>query len=109
VVPVEVVIDQTQGVLRAALERLLSVEEQYYGESGLYNALYQSDLTIADVAIINGTATIRLSGELLLGGACDNPRVQAQLEQTALQFSTVTGVEIFLNDTPLGELLSGEG
>jgi hypothetical protein len=35
-VPVQVVVPHTQGVLRAALEALLSIQDQYYGESGLY-------------------------------------------------------------------------
>jgi hypothetical protein len=42
----------------------------------------------------------------MLGGVCDSPRVQAQIEQTALQFSTVSEVEVFVNDTPLEEVLS---
>jgi hypothetical protein len=43
-IPINVTIPRTQGVLRAALERLLSAKQQFYGESGYYNALYQSDL-----------------------------------------------------------------
>ena len=45
-VPVTVTIPPTQGVLRAALEKLLSAKQQFYGESGFYNALYQSDLEL---------------------------------------------------------------
>ena len=41
-VPVMVEIPPTQAVLKAALESLLSVRDQQYGQSGLYNALYQS-------------------------------------------------------------------
>jgi hypothetical protein len=97
----------TTGMLRAALTSLLAIHDQYYGESGLYNALYQSHLAVGDVAISSGTATIHLSGTLTLGGECDSPRVEAQLKQTALQFSTVHSVSIFINDRPLGDLLSG--
>jgi hypothetical protein len=95
------------GVLRAALTSLLSIHEQYYGESGLYNALYQSHLTVGDITITSGTAFIHLSGTLLLGGECDSPRVDAQLKQTAMQFSTVHSASIFINDRPLADLLSG--
>jgi hypothetical protein len=105
-VPVIQEIAPTQGVLRAALEALLGLQQQYYGQTGLYNALYQSNLTIEDVRIENGKATIRLTGRLLLGGVCDNPRLEAQLVETAMQFSTVKEVAIFVNDQPLKDVLS---
>lgn len=108
VVPVEVEIEPTIAPLRAALEKLLAVDSEYYGQSGLYNALYRSDLQVQGIDIVNREAIIDLSGELQLGGACDNPRVEAQLAQTALQFSTVDTVTIRLNGTPLAELLSGQ-
>jgi hypothetical protein len=105
-VPVQVTTAPTQGVLRVALEALLSIKEQFYGESGLYNALYQSDLRVEGVTIEDGLATIHLSGTLMLSGVCDNPRVEAQIEETALQFSTVSQVAVFVNDVPLEEVLS---
>ena len=105
-IPINVTIPRTQGVLRAALEKLFSAKQQFYGESGYYNALYQSDLRVASVTIEQGKATIRLTGTLMLGGACDAPRVEAQIEQTALQFSTVSDVAVFINDVPLEEALS---
>jgi hypothetical protein len=43
---------------------------------------------------------------MMLGGECDNPRVQAQIENTVLQFSTVTSADIFLNGKTLAEALS---
>lgn len=107
-VPVTVTIPQTQGVLRAALVKLLSAKQQYYGESGLYNALYQSDLQVAGVTIEQGKAIIRLTGNITLGGTCDAPRIQAQIEQTALQFSTVNDVAVFVNDVPLEDVLSSK-
>lgn len=105
-VPVEVQIAPTSGVLRAALEQLFAIKTQYYGESGLYDSLYQSNLSIASLEIVDGVAEMRLSGNLALGGECDSPRVQAQLEETALQFSTVQSVEIYINDIPLQDVLS---
>jgi spore germination protein GerM len=105
-VQVQVRVPYTQGVLRAALDKLLSIKQRDYGQSGLYNVLYQSDLRLASVAIENGMATIRLAGTLMLGGECDSPRVDAQIRYTALQFSTVQDVAIFLNDKPLADVLS---
>jgi hypothetical protein len=106
VVPVEVAIEPTIAPLRAALNSLLSLNTREYGQSGLYNALYRSDLTIEDINIVNREAVIRLSGELVLGGVCDEPRVQAQLREIALQYATVDRVSIFINGTPLDEVLS---
>jgi hypothetical protein len=105
-IPVTVTIPPTQGVLRAALGKLLSAKQQYYGESGLYNALYQSNLEVASVTIEQGKAIIHLTGTIMLGGTCDAPRLEAQIEQTALQFSTVGEVAVFVNDVPLEEVLS---
>ena len=106
VIPVIVDIEPTVGVMTAAFNRLLSIKDQFYGESGLYNALYQSSLTLSGINIVNGVATVSLSGQLVLGGTCDAPRVQAQLEQTALQYSTVSAVNVLVNGIPLAEALS---
>ena len=101
-------VPRTNAPLTAALNLLLSQKSQYYGESGLYNALYQSNLSIASITR-NGTAwTINLAGTLRLGGVCDSPRVKAQLEQTALQFSTVKSVRYFVNGVALETLLSSK-
>jgi hypothetical protein len=108
-IPVTVETPHTQEVLKASMETLLSMKEQFYGESGLYNALYQSDLQMESITLENGKAVINLVGTLMLGGVCDNPRVKAQLEATALQFSTVQEVSIFINGKPLDEALSLQG
>jgi hypothetical protein len=44
-----------------------------------------------------------------MGGECDTPRVRAQLEQTILQFPTVTEADIFINGKPLADVLSLKG
>jgi hypothetical protein len=108
-VPVEVEIQPTQGTLKAALTRLLSIKDPYYGQSGLYHALYQSDLQVESASINGGTASVYLTGNLSMGGECDTPRVQAQLEQTVLQFPNVTEADIFINGQPLAEALSLKG
>lgn len=99
-------ITPTTAPLKAAMQELLAQKSQYYGQSGLYNALYQSNLSVQNVSIDNGIATINLSGTLQLGGTCDSPRVQAQLEQTALQFPTVNKADIFINGKLLKDALS---
>ncbi len=108
-VAVHVETPPTQQVLQAALVALLSIKDQFYGQSGLYNALYQSDLHVESVSIVAGKASVYLTGTLLMGGECNSPRVQAQLEQTVLQFPTVTEAAIFINGKPLADVLSLKG
>jgi LysM repeat protein len=108
-VPVEIPIAPTRAPLRAALNELLAIESEMWQGTDLYTALYRSDLTLEDVAIVGGTARIRLSGTLLLGGACDTPRFEQQIRGTALQFPTVSEVEVWINGTPLDEALSARG
>jgi len=110
VVPVMVEIPSTQAVLKAALQALLSTKDQFYGQSGLYNALYQSDLQLESASIdASGKASVNLTGSLKMGGECDTPRVQAQLEQTVRQFPNVTEVNIFINGKPIADVLSLKG
>ncbi len=109
IIAVERQIAPTQAPLTAALEELLSLADKYYGESGLYNALYQSKLTVGDITIDpNGKTMIYLEGTLLSGGMCDDPRIIAQLTYTAKQFSTVKDAAIYINGTLIEELLSGK-
>jgi hypothetical protein len=106
VVGVVVSLGDPAAPLRSVLEKLLGVKSQNYGESGLYNALFRSDLQLASVNIKDGVANIYLTGSLTLGGVCDNPRVWAQFEETARQFSTVNQVNVYINDKNLRDLLS---
>ena len=109
VVPVQVPIAPTQGVLKASLEALLALKDQYYGESGLYNALYQSDLHLESVVLNGGNAVVYLSGTLRIGRGMRSPKVQAQLEETVMQFSTVSSVTIYINGQLLSDVLSLKG
>lgn len=109
IVAVERPIEPTTEPLKAALEQLLSLRERGYGQSGLYNALYQSRLQLDSVSVTGDRADVALSGDLMLGGVCDNPRVEAQIEETVLQFPEVKQVQVTVNGVPLEELLSQQG
>ncbi len=104
-IPVEVVIEPGSPPLEATLNELLTIKSREYGQSGLYNALHQSDLNLESVSVDDGQAKVRLSGTLTLGGVCDDPRVRAQLRQTALQYEGVNQVSIWIDGTPLDEVL----
>jgi hypothetical protein len=106
VVPLAVDIEPTIAPMTAALERMFSLKEAFYGQSGLYNVFHQSDLSVDGIDIEDGVANVHLSGELILGGVCDNPRVMAQLEQTILQYLTVNSTTILLNGERLASILS---
>ena len=111
-VPVEVPISPAsdpQTALKEALQELLSAGDRYASGAGLYNVFHQSDLQVQQVVLENGKATVELSGTLSLGGECDNPRVSAQLVETARQFNQVEEVEFFINGKPLKEVLSLAG
>ncbi|MFL7807039.1 MAG: GerMN domain-containing protein, partial [Anaerolineae bacterium] len=105
-VPVEVQVTPTRAPLTAALHALLAIKTETYGESGLYDSLYQSNLTVQSVAIVDRTAIIRLAGEVQLGGTCDTPRFEGQIEATALQFSTVDTAQVFINGQSMADVLS---
>lgn len=105
-VPVTRPVAPTTNPLTAALRELLSVKTRIDSRTGLYNALYQSRLSVNQVQLVNGKATILLTGQLVMGGECDSPRVEAQLKQTALQFPTVKEVSIFIDGTPIEKIVS---
>lgn len=97
----------TKTPLRAAYEQLISLHDQYYGQSGLYNSLYQSHLKIVEVTLDGqGTAHIALAGTYTFSGECDNPRFKAQLEAVARQFPTVKHTDITINNKKLDDIVS---
>ena len=99
-----------EAAITNAMEELFAIKDEKYGESGLYSALYQSDLTVDSVAVSeDGVATVELSGDIVLNGTCDTPRAKEQILSTATQFSNIDTVEINLNGKPLDEALSGKG
>ena len=94
-------IPRTEATLTAALQQLFA-EPEGAQPSEQYNFIARTRETLKfdHATVENGVASIYLTGELSgLAGICDDPRAQIQLEETALQFPTVTSVKIFLNGT----------
>lgn len=87
----------SQAVLRTSLETLLDMGGPFHRQSGFYNALHRSQLTLSNLQLQNGVATIRLTGQLVADTYCEQSQVRAQLTKTATQFSTVNRVDIFVN------------
>lgn len=88
----------TTAPLTAAMNALFGIQNAEV--DGYYNFIANTRDTLSfDHAVVDsGVARIYLEGELSgLAGACDNPRAQIQIEETALIFDTVSSVEIYLN------------
>lgn len=106
-IPVTLPIPPTTAPLTAALRLLLKDHHAYYGQSGLYNPLYQATLRLRQARVKNGKAIVHFTGRLNLRGVCDDPRVAGQLRQTVRQFPTIRRVAIYVNNVPLRKVLSG--
>ena len=96
-VPVWVQAPPSQAVLRTSLETLLNMEGPFHRQSGFYNPLSRSNLTLSNLQLANGVANIHLTGRLVADTLCEQSQVRAQLTQTATQFSTVNRADIFVN------------
>lgn len=101
----------TEPLLTAAMNALL----QGAGDAGIpldpievsdvYNALDGSDLTFLSGSFDGTTVTVYLAGTLSLGGACDVPRVEAQLTHTAVAAVGAIRADVYVNGQPLSEVL----
>jgi len=75
-------------------------------ETGFYNALAGTNLTIDSVEMNGDTPTLYLTGTLSIGGACEAPRIEEQLKATLLQGATTA--DIYINDVLLHDVLSSK-
>ncbi|OGC68782.1 hypothetical protein A2415_05395 [candidate division WWE3 bacterium RIFOXYC1_FULL_39_7] len=91
----------TSELVTIALSILFGEKDQFIGKGALYNTLYQSNLKVERVEIDQGIAKVYLTGEMKLGGVCDNPRLEGQVEYTTQQFEGVRHAELYLNGAPL--------
>jgi hypothetical protein len=74
-------------------------------EPELYNALAGSRLKFLSGSFDGTTVTVYLAGTLRPGGACDLPRLEAQLTQTAVAAVGAIRAEIYVNGLTLTEVL----
>lgn len=100
IIMVDYSIPTTTQPLTAAMQKLFSLGTTSVGT--WYNFIERTADTLKfDRATVeNGVAKIYLTGQLSdLAGVCDDPRAASQIEETALQFSTVQSVQLYLNGT----------
>lgn len=98
-------IKKTTSPLTAALRELLLTPSQSEGSPKLENFWKGRNLEVKSVSIRNGTATIRISGEVFVAGICDEPRIQSQIDATARQFSTVKRVKVYIGNRTLADAI----
>lgn len=100
-------VQPTAAPLRAALDELLKMPQEYE-QAGLQLGNYWKgdDLKVKSVTLKSGTATIRITGSVSVAGICDQPRITEQIEATARQFSTVKRVRVFINGVSLRTAIS---
>lgn len=91
--------------LAIALAQLLSPGDPTSVTSALYNALSASALDYVSGYLQGATVVVNLTGQLQPGGVCDNPRIEAQLTQTAVAATGASRAEIYIDGRNLNELL----
>jgi len=89
--------------LKAAVRELLSMPREY--EGGLGNYWFGERLRVTGATISRGVATIRIAGRVFVAGICDEPRIEEQIKETALQFPGVRRVNVFVNGRPLARVI----
>lgn len=107
---VEKNIAPTTMPLTASMNELFSRKDTWpYSESSSGNFISsQQNLFFDHATVENTVAKIYLKGSYSLAGVCDDPRIETQIRNTALQFSTVKSVQIFLNNQAF-KIPSGRG
>ncbi len=90
-------IEPTPAILNATLKELFAYNQEFDYAPGNFVAK-QAKLKFEKATLEEGTAKVYLTGQVEYAGACDNPRLETQIIETAKQFSTVYDVKIYLND-----------
>jgi hypothetical protein len=98
-------IKKTPAPLAAAIRELLSTPQHPDGSPNLENFWKGRNLRVKSVVISNRTATIYLTGEVFVAGICDEPRIESQIQETALQFPTVKKVKVFIGKRTLADAI----
>ncbi|MFA7193418.1 MAG: hypothetical protein WC087_00690 [Candidatus Paceibacterota bacterium] len=98
----EAEIPATPKVLNATLELLFNDDFDYGFPPANFISSTQNKLDFDSAVIESGVAKIFLKGEMTIeDDFCDEGRIENQIKETALQFSTIKSVEIYLNGSKI--------
>jgi len=90
-------VEPNPAILNVTMKELFAYKDQFDYAPGNFVAS-QNNLKFEKATIEEGTAKIYLTGKVEYAGACDNPRLESQITETAKQFESVYAVKIYLND-----------
>lgn len=89
-------VPQTSAVLNATYDWLFSNPASSDGDNYYNTIATQTNLDFSSVEIVNGTAKVYLTGNVM-GAHCGDATFAAQIEQAAFQYPTVSGIEVYVN------------
>lgn len=92
-------IPETTGVLHAVYDNIFNqISSDVSGENAdIQNVIAtQTGLTYDSVEIVNGAASLYLSGTIMTN-SCADPAFRGQIEAAAFQFDTVESLTVFVN------------
>ncbi|MFF5792181.1 GerMN domain-containing protein [Paeniglutamicibacter sp. NPDC012692] len=92
--------------VEAAINALLKDDSSTHGESGLKNAVAASNLKFKSSTVKGDQVTVNLTGTVMSGGTCDDPRIIEQLKYTAKVAAGVGSARILVNGSAIEDLLS---
>lgn len=95
--------------IRASLEALFGIKTEFFGQSGLASALYNSTLTVQNVTVSGDQLIVDLSGGLQMVGTCSDARMQAQLLYTIFQYPGFNTARITIGGTNMKQLFDMSG
>lgn len=94
--------------VEASMSTLLADDEREHGASGLQNTLVASDLEFVSAQVAADTVTVDLTGRVVSGGVCDDPRIIEQLKYTAMTAAGTGSAEILVDGEAIEDVLSNK-
>ncbi|MCW4465891.1 GerMN domain-containing protein [Glutamicibacter sp. MNS18] len=94
--------------VEVSMSTLLADDEREHGASGLQNTLVASDLEFVAAQVAADTVTVDLTGQVVSGGACDDPRIIEQLKYTAMTAAGTGSAEILVDGEAIEDVLSNK-
>lgn len=95
--------------VRASLEELFAIDTLNYGESGLQHSLYDADIEVESVSLLENRLEINLTGSMPLIGTCSDARMEAQILLTVFQYEGFGRTLIRLNGRSLKQVFDLSG